>query len=57
MVRATVLDDQAAASYLLHDVTNSHLVRKAKVSCRCLLAPSDGKSEKVGPKSYSVSQA
>lgn len=41
MVRATVLNDRDAASFLLNEVASSHLVRRAKVSSNCLLSPHD----------------
>ena len=42
MIRATLFRDQAATSFLLNEVTDSHLVRTAKVSCSCLVSPHDG---------------
>ena len=42
MVRATLLHDKAATSFLLNEVANSHLVRTAKVSSSCLISPRDG---------------
>ena len=41
MVRARVLHDKAATSFLLNEVANSHLVRTAKISSSCLLSPRD----------------
>lgn len=41
VVRATVLDDSAAASFLLNGVADSHLVQTAKVSSSCVVAPHD----------------
>ena len=58
VVRATVLNDQTAASYLLHDVPNSHLVRKAKVSSKCVVASLDDESKQIAhkPEQQSVTQ-
>lgn len=41
MVRATLLHDKAATSFLLNEVANNQLVRTAKVSSSCLTSPRD----------------
>lgn len=55
MVRATVLGDKAAASFLLNDVADSHLVRTAKVSSSCLMEVRDDSSQHSAE--HSVSQS
>ncbi|KAL3136341.1 hypothetical protein ABBQ38_005603 [Trebouxia sp. C0009 RCD-2024] len=55
MVRATVLGDKAAASFLLNDVADSHLVRTAKVSSSCLVAVQDDPAQHSAEHSVSKS--
>ena len=42
MVRATLLHDKAAISFLLNEVVDSPLVRMFKIPSSCLLSPHDG---------------